>query len=43
MMDEDLIYWRGIAIGCVEGDVIVWFANATDEAIAELTQHGIND
>jgi hypothetical protein len=34
---EDLIYHNGIAVGCVERGHIVWFTNATKEAIAAIS------
>ena len=34
---DDLIYWNGIAVGCWEGNHIVWFSNATREAIEALS------
>lgn len=36
-MDDDVIYWRGLAVGTVERGHIVFFPSAPKEAIAELT------
>ncbi len=33
---DDLIYWQGVPIGCIDGRGVVWFSNATSEAIAAL-------
>lgn len=33
MTDDDVVYWNGIPVGCVEGNHIVWFSHAPREAI----------
>lgn len=35
-MDDDLIYWDGIAVGVQDGNHIVWFSCATPEIIASV-------
>ena len=35
-MDDDLIYWHGVAVGTVERGHIVFFASAPAEAVAAL-------
>lgn len=37
MMDDDLIYWRGIPVACMEGKRLVFLPSAPAEAIAELS------
>lgn len=37
-MNDDLIYWNATAVGCVEGNHIVWFSNAPREAIEALSR-----
>jgi len=33
---ENLIYWKGIAVGIESGSQITWFPSAPKEAIAAL-------
>lgn len=35
---DDLIYYHGIAVGCIENGHIVWFTITTKEAIEALTK-----
>jgi len=37
-MDDDLIYWRGIPVACMEGGRIVFLPGAPREAIEELSR-----
>lgn len=34
---DDLIYWNGVAVGCMEGGRVVFFSNAPREAIEALS------
>lgn len=34
---DDVLYWQGIPVGCVERGIIVWFSNATAEIRAALS------
>ena len=33
---ENLVYWRGVAVGIEVGGRVSWFPSAPKEAIAEL-------
>jgi len=37
-MDENLIYWNGVAVGIDCGRYISWFPSAPAEVIAALTK-----
>jgi hypothetical protein len=41
-MSDDLIFWGGIPVGCVEGNHIVWFSHAPREAIEAYKQPSLD-
>lgn len=37
-MDENIIYWQGVAVGIDCGSYISWFPSASKEAVETLTK-----